>query len=133
MGQVVLVDKVFERDSRLRPDSRQVYDKTWHIVEAQGRPGWVVGERWLQDGHSSYDYEYGNVWTSKGQRHHCLLVVYWPTMKPVKVPDDGYRVVAECIRPFPNTDTWPLAARESLRIEMADWPRDEKGRWVKKS
>ena len=128
MGQVVLVDKVYRRDAeRVMRGTR----KTWRVADADGRPGWVVGERWLHDGVADYDPEYGS-WTSKGGSHHCLLVVYWPTMKPVQVPPDGYRLAPETVKPYrPVQSQWSDSDRERLSADMRNWPRDEKGRWVK--
>lgn len=128
MGKVVLVHKHYVR--RPETDNRRV----WVIEDAEGRPGWVVGERWLQDGWTEFDYEYGNTWTrdKKTLTKHCLLVCYWPTMNPVRVPMDGYELAPDTVRPYPPVDVWPQSARDNLRKEMSNWPRDSKGRWKKK-
>jgi len=47
MGKIVLVDRVYRRDWENIKDGTR---KTWHVADAEGRPGWVVGERWLHDG-----------------------------------------------------------------------------------
>ena len=127
MGRVVLVHKVFKRHC----SGNGI--KSWDAVPANGRPGWVVGERWLQVG-SAYDSAYdGRVWCPrKGCATHCLLVAYWPSMKPVRVLDDGYEIAHRTIYPYRTLFPWSLGSRELLRKEMSDWPRDSKGRWVKK-
>lgn len=132
MGKVVLVHQVFKRsyEGLGGPEYR-----TWKPVQAQSRPGWVVGERWLQDGHAFFDSaEVGVSWRRKlGHSVHCLLVTYWPTMKPVKVPLDGFKLAPETTKPYPPVDgSWTEENRKSLREEMKDWPRDERGRWLKK-
>jgi len=129
MGKIVLVDRVYRRDWENIKDGTR---KTWHVADAEGRPGWVVGERWLHDGVADYDPEHGFAWTSRGVSHHCLLVVYWPTMNPVQVPPDGYRLAPETVKPYrPVQSQWSDSDRERLSADMRNWPRDEKGRWVK--
>lgn len=97
-------------------------------------------------------------WRTTGVKK-CLLVAFWPTEKPVHVPLDGYVRVSrggryidpEWIRKGPqnrchiapepyamaggwhgNPD-WREKNAEFMKDEMKDWPRDEKGRWRKKS
>lgn len=131
MGKVVLVRKRFIRvyDRTLRAER-----KTWGVSLSSGRPGWVVGERWLQDGCTRYDQLYGNAWDSKGtKRHHALLVCFWPNMRPAYVPMDGYEVASKNIFPYPTPqEGWTEGCKQKQRILMENWPRDEKGRWAKK-
>lgn len=109
--------------------------------------GWVVGFRWLQQGkiepgcesHYGIDgWDPGDSATFKetGPRVPCLLVAYWPTMKPVRVPLDGFEYATDAglcpipvspARAFVWTDRW----REMQRDDMAQHPRDAKGRWTK--
>jgi len=70
MGKIVLVDRVYRRDWENIKDGTR---KTWHVADAEGRPGWVVGERWLHDGVADYDPEHGYAWTSRGVSHHHFL------------------------------------------------------------
>lgn len=131
MGAVVLVHEVYKRKSTRENFSVR---RTWEKEKAEGRPGWVVGERWLHDGVvSSWGYEDGVDWKADGKTHHCLLVCYWPTMKPVNVPMRGFTFASETEKPYPPVQ--PIHGqelRDYLREEMSAWPRDEKGRWVKK-
>jgi hypothetical protein len=90
-----------------------------------------------------------------------VLVAFWPTKKPVYVPLDGYVKLAkgrryldrEWIRkgkhgailtaPEPYTeeggwsrklgDKYKAELARIMKEEMKGWPRDEKGRWVKKT
>ena len=43
---------------------------------------------------------------------------------------DGCEIT--CIKPYLLSSNWSNEERIALRNEMADWPRDEKGKWVKK-
>jgi len=89
----------------------------------------------------------------------CVLVAFWPTEKPVHVPLDGYTKLAkglhyldrEWIRkgmhgalrtaPDPYTTAggwhenpdWRKKNADFMQEEMKNWPRDERGRWRKKS
>jgi hypothetical protein len=135
MGQVVLVNRVYVRNVEYGNSYNGYRKKWWGVEPAEGRPGWVVGERWLHDGAASWDSDYGWEWSRKKDStpHHCLLVCYWPTMRPVQVPMDGYELAPETTKPYPPVQPrWPESALEFARKEMADWPRDEKGRWRKK-
>lgn len=130
MGKVVLVHWELKRQqgTPVVPNYR-----FWEAKKAFSRPGWVVGERWLQSGTVVSDFGVGSVWQRRpdSSSTHCLLVVYWPTMKPVRVPLDGFEIAPETVRPYPP-DTGPYTEdyRKRLREEMQGWPRDEKGRWV---
>jgi len=127
MGRIVVVNKVLRRHYSVE-DVR-----SWEASDAGGRPGWVVGERWLQVGSVDYDHDYGHIWTPrKGRATHCLLVCYWPSMRSVKVPDDGYEIAPKTIYPYVTPQPWPEDSRELMRKEMSDWPRDAKGCWVRK-
>jgi len=129
MGRVVLVDRVFNR-AYPGTDSENRYGKIWRACEAKGRPGWVVGERWLQNGATRYSHMGGPMnWERKGASVHCLLVAYWPTMKPVRVPLDGYRTAPEGVKP--EAGVWTDEDRKFLRSEMRGWPRNKLGRWEK--
>ncbi len=134
MGKIVIVDKLYQRNFEIWGNNQLGTRKFWVKVNGDERAGWVVGERWLQDGVSANDFDYGNQWTPDGVVHHCLLVAYWPSMKAVRVPMDGYRIAPETEKPYsPGAETsWPPSAREYASKEMQEWPRDKKGRWVKK-
>jgi len=133
MGKIVLVDRVFKR-TYLGEDSRNRYKKAWKDCSAEGRPGWVVGERWIQNGANCYAYGDEPVdWEREGPTVHCFLVVYWPTMRAVRVPLDGYRLAPSTVLPYPPVQPgWLEEQRKYLRDLMSNWPRDSKRRWVKK-
>lgn len=129
MGKVVLVDRIFERQG----GGYEYRERWWKDVPAEGRPGWIVGERWLQAGSVYLDSECGPSWERKpGRATHCLLVAYWPTMRPVRVPLDSYRLAPETVKPYPSEFQWTESARKYVSVETKNQPRDEKGRWRKK-
>lgn len=147
MGEIVLVDHAY---ARAYFDNNR---KGWTRGRAEGRPGWVVGERWLQTGcvcEGDYEYEYEagvasyctsypNVFHEEEKRKHCLLVCYWPTMKPefvpsdrdIKYPEPSYRLAPKYIKPYFTGSPWTPTCRDMQREYMEDWPRDAKGRWTK--
>lgn len=126
MGKRVVVEKVYQRTwGEIR---------TWEANPPfEIRTGWVVGIRYLQTGKRRYvGYEEGYEWEQTGKPVEALMVCYWPTMKPIPVPLDGFRVATDGDPdPCPSTGAWRDVDREYLRQEMKDWPR-EKGKWVKK-
>lgn len=139
MGKIILVDHVLHRQFMM--DHGNSTEKTWVRMAAEGRPGWVVGERWLQQGSSCWGYGGSSpTWREEGKRIHCLLVCYWPPMKPVFVafnddadwPLDNYRIAPATTKPYRTELPWMSKHREMMRDEMKDWPRDARGRWVKK-
>ncbi len=109
--------------------------------------GWVVGFRWLLRGRhipgtkphwgiDSYDYGDPPEFKETGPRTPCLLVAYWPTMTPVKVPLDGYtRVMGDDPFSVPvppaRQARWSDRDRELYREFAAEQPRDAKGRFKK--
>ena len=131
MGKLVLVDWVYKREGEYKDDHAK---KCWRRTQAVGRPGWVVGQRHLQQGVTHYGYaDEGPTWKQTGPATPCLLVAYWPTMRPVMVPLDGWRPAPDTVRPYMSSSiVWPASCRKSLRDEMAHWPRDKAGRWGKK-
>ena len=120
MGKVVLVKREYVR--RYRGDVR-----LWEPEDVTHRPGWVVGVRSLQEGRR-VDYGEGYAWEpNTGPAIKCLLVAYWPSLNPVKVPLDGWGV--SLAPPYPSAHIWTNRDRIEQRNAMEDCPRDEKGRW----
>jgi len=133
MGQVVVVHATL---SRVR-DERQF---TWEPSRLEApRPGWVVGYRWLQNGEripgcgghgleDDYDPPYFH---EKGPRTPCLLVAFWPTMKPVNVPLESYRRAQANEKPYLKKQVWTDADRRYASENTENAPRDERGRFLK--
>lgn len=134
MGRIVLVDRVYIRMRNYTKDAGNSVYKQWGTYAGTGRPGWVTGERWLQQGLSYWGYleDTPPEWSEKGKRTHCLLVCYWPTMKSVFVPLDGYRLADEYTKPYSPESRWLTGHRKSMRWIMDKWPRDARGRWKKR-
>lgn len=127
MGQVVLVEKTYERDY---PESAQRGRsvKTWVSKDVKPRPGWVVGFRYLQAGYSAFvGYEEGYEWRPSGETFPCLLVVYWPSLNPVRVPLDGYTLGA--LAPYPTPQCWTRGDCIQSAEIMEGWARRKNGTW----
>lgn len=135
MGQIVTVTHRFER-KRIYPESAMFRNsrcnKEWHIVNVKDqRAGWIVGFRTLQNG----VYTPGNgdiddwepAYLDVTSTVPCILVSYWPTMNPVKVPEIGFYMGGA---PMPPDFPWSEHDREDLRQIMKEMPRDKKGRWI---
>lgn len=109
----------------------------WESCSRKGRTGWVVGVRWLQRGTSEaiQGGDFCRTWVEHGKRFQVLLVSFWPTEDPIKVPLDGYEDFNPRIHPEP----WPSAGvmggdrerdREWKQIAVRDVPRDKRGRFI---
>jgi hypothetical protein len=125
MGRVVVVEKVMVR-------YRKGDERSWIVNPCHlDRAGWVVGFRTLRNGHMCQnDYDSTDeVWFQPSHSIECVLVAFWPTMKPVKVPLDGFRVDPSARPGAPSYD-WTEKDREALRKEVLSAPRDKKGRWA---
>jgi hypothetical protein len=90
-------------------------------------PGWGI---------DTYDSGDPPWFKETGPRTPCLLVVYWPAMKPVKVPLDGYtRVMGDDPVEVPVSPgrvyKWTDRERDFYREIAAELPRDAKGRFRK--
>lgn len=136
MGKIVTVNWTFERRQAWAAD-RAV--KKWeHQFHSKPRAGWVVGFRTIYSGESiPLGPDAGMEWVTK-ESHLCMLVAYWPSMKFVFVPlnyDGSWKLGGRpAIRSYERGGLyWDDKDKEILRQEMKTWPRDEKGRWIKKS
>jgi len=132
MGQVVTVRQ--QLCAR-----RQGIQKRWLSEKVPERAGWVVGFTIRMDGQIEQGGDfYKPPYFRETKRTPCLLVAYWPTVKPVPVPLDGYELGGT---PTPpdfggwrgiNEEALQRYKRE-LRDDMIRWPRDKKGRWLKQT
>lgn len=103
------------------------------------RVGWVTGIRWLQTG-EVYTHMYysdgGNYLYETKPRQICLLVSFWPTENPVKVPieavelteEDGYSTSG--FGEGANRKQQLSYLSQTMKDVAAELPRDEKGRFV---
>lgn len=115
MGQIVTVSAEF----------RRTYRKDYEINKVNPRAGWVVGKRTIYRGNVSYDADGWRTFEQTGS-YECILVAYWPTMNPVKVPLDSFVLGGE---PEHFNKGWREEWKEEQRQIMKDWPRRENGQW----
>jgi len=144
MGKKVLISKIYNH-KHFNPETET---RTWKTKELkEPRVGWVVGIRNIFSGvlkQPSYNPDedfnsnsyLGNIIT-----HKCLLVSFWPTEKPKRIPLDGYSIDTGDAKPF--SSSWGETkkdreiALESQRDIMkkeyntSPFPRDSKGRFIK--
>lgn len=105
-------------------------------IPMKPRAGWVVGVRWLRAGQGWESIE------GHGPAVPHLLVAFWPSQNPVKVPMDGWRkhhgkgprnqIKGHEVEPdpLPWDGQWNDEARACQRAEVRSCRRDEKGRFV---
>lgn len=146
MGQIVQVDFIYQRRVIDGNPAKVFYQE----LKAQGRAGWIVGLRFLQEGtivRSRRDEDDGFIHDETYLHIENILpaiqVVYWPTMKPVLVPVHNVRQNIQYNAAKPRspaewswmTTTSSIAQNDFInvmRAEMKDWPRDSKGHWIRK-
>jgi len=90
MGTIVTVRTEFVRREFVRRNS------TWERQNVKPRAGWVVGFRTLRDTKNTSPYnEYADYdpfdYEVTGTKP-CVLVSYWYTDNPVRVPLDGFDI-----------------------------------------
>lgn len=115
MGQVVTVQKEYHRN----------WKKKYHIADVEERAGWVVGKRTIYSGFVDHGYDGERIFIPT-ENHECILVAYWPTMNPIKVPLDGFVLGGE---PYAPSSEWEDKWKDNQREIMKDWPRRENGQW----
>lgn len=130
MGKIVTVSKVYFRTWT------NSHKKKWGTIDLhKKRAGWFVGHRILVNGSVEYGCEDEPTIFYPEERIKCVLVIFWPNMKPVRVPIDAYEIGGVPIATQQKIlNDYPEAMKEQSRImkeEMKDWPRDEKGKWKK--
>lgn len=126
MGEVVTVYKELYKVRQFNGDTQQTKHQARDV---EPRAGWVTGYRTLQEGITLDHYNrYTDSRTFKVTGTvQCLLVVYWPTMNPVRVPLDGYELGGE---PESPSVEWKEEYKEDQRKYVQNWPRNEKGQWI---
>jgi hypothetical protein len=152
MNKYPLMGKYVEVKAYLKP--RRKFGARSHelTVLDELRVGIVVGYRTIYEGiinpgsnpnDFSDDFTYRPPCFIPTMSIKVLLVSFWPTYNPVLVkPEDvgtithinglylNYRGML-VQGPYPTTCKWSKDAKEELRKEMACYPRDAKGRWMK--
>lgn len=133
MGKKVVVTVELERvfDSTTK-------DNVWDELSLdKPRVGWIVGFRWLLNGHTirgTYDEDgLGSSCFRETGRVFAVMVAYWPTKRPTPVSKYYVDIDGHSEPRSPNVnlsiaEDW----RRIMKDEMKDWPRNAKGQWVKK-
>lgn len=127
---LALMGKVVTFNSVLNACYDDRYERREYEVTSLRNPvaGWVVGFKWLREGVVTRYFEDGsNFRTTKSIP--AVVISPWPTKKHVLVPLDSFELGGE---PVPPKRTWSERDKEIMRVEMKTWPRDAKGKWVKK-
>lgn len=135
MGSIVVVTKIWRR---IKEQHRDANGFAWHHVvrwvaeDCKPRPGWVIGCRNIRYGRIiPGGWEDPSVLKISGT-HPAILVVYWPTMTPVKIPIDGYRIAQEHEQPYFDYYQWTNNDRQARSDDVKKHAkRDAKGRFVK--
>ncbi len=132
MGRLVVVTKVSRR--REGPYQSGGFTSTMDPYDIRQRAGWVVGVRWYCDG-MSVQHGDGYRHEPEGPAIPHLLVCFWPTQNPVKVPMDGWRLRQldhhEYERdPLPWDGVWTDEDRAREAERAKSYPRDSKGRFM---
>jgi len=131
MGQIVTVHTELLRG--------KAYPKVYHelCLRNKTRAGWVVGFRHLPTGSSSWESEeVGRIFETHSLKDHpshtAVLVTYWPSLKPVRVPLDGFTMANSHDKPYPPNGSPEEIAdyKDFYRRKIQHYPRDEKGRFV---
>lgn len=141
MGKKVIV--LFELKRKLQEDASSASPLlSWEPEKRdQPRVGWIVGFRQLLNGRKVSSNYYGDGDGDQGyiketmKRTPAVMVSYWPTKKPVPVPETGYVLDSGDAEPT-SPYTWPEGQmseryKAELKEIMAKTPRDSKGRWKK--
>jgi len=91
--------------------------------------GWITGVRWLRSGYTERDSEYGNTFHPVGSPMMVFLVVEHPNGKPVRVDPTSVELCEFDYRDH----TMSERSRKWLSEDSKNWPRDERGRFLKES
>jgi hypothetical protein len=147
MGKLVIITQVLER----RYESNKRF---WQPVNLdEKRAGWIVGTSFVcngiyspgDSGYNDWD-DYQSPSLTVTEKIPCLLVTYWPSQKPVKIPVDGFLIWDEVrwgnseyskIRPYCSSGYGSGKNRRDFIQQYKNWlasdncKRDSKGRFVK--
>lgn len=107
----------------------------WNIYAIRGknsgRVGWVVGLTWLRSGVISVDYYINggkssmlDYYCEKEKRKPALQVCYWPGLRPVLVPLDGWRLALDHEKPISAQrkyfDDLPKQVKDRIRHDRRE-------------
>lgn len=151
MGKQVIVTQILDREFKGN-------NRTWKSVNVvERRVGWMVGNSWVCNGVYDPGYSSRSYWGSDDEQPPylkvtekipCLLITYWPSQKPIKVPVDGiilwdeYKIEHALLSPYCSAGYGSGEDRKrnigymiSTMREESDngfLHRDSKGRFISK-
>jgi hypothetical protein len=146
MGKIVTVNAMYERielyDGLEFPAKNyinsKIIERKWKIIEINPRAGWVTGYRYLQEGiyrperttsSRSYDADYEPPYLEISNIIRCLLVSFFPTYNPVKVPINSVWFPGGT--PKSTQYKWTEQEKQQFSKESKLFPRDKYGRFSK--
>jgi len=155
MGSQVVVTKKYVRSLYINEeDDYSSVEKWWEEETIKPRKGWVVGFRNLSNFCDETEFEQGEIIKKERtllNKIPCVLVCFWPTEKPVRVPLDGFKekpspcwktkdemLDAEywwactpfCSSGLGNSTLDRYVNQNNLKCRAAKQKRDAKGRFV---
>ena len=145
MGGVITVHKKLVRQSEVvNPDNfmNSPYKTWWESRDLEiSRAGWIVGVRYLSAGTSYPPRGHGEDWENGYMDVSSVIpawqVSFWPSLKPILVPVDGFIKGGVPLSPSKFAWIYKMDPREKERIrclmhdDMKRYPRDAKGHWMK--
>lgn len=124
MGKLVLVVKQFRRIQHMIGLGRN-FRVIWKEEDIKARPGWIIGWRNVFDGKLRWNGN-GYIFSQESAVPH-VLISFYPTLKPVRVPIDGYRVHKHGeLHPFCKS----LLEKGALMERSFERERDREGKFV---
>lgn len=110
-------------------DGPPPYSKRSMKVIKRPFEGVLVGARYITLGVREY-WGSDAGWTFRVQKRVFVFLVResWLSKETMVLPRD-LKLACEDFKIPIAKRTWPKEVRASLRKEMKDWPRDERGRW----
>lgn len=140
LGKRGVVTLVCEK--RYCTDNR-VTDKRIKTRQITPRGGVVVGQRTIKEGKMRRDYAGEDPYFDATLHKTVLLVVFWPTLKPVYVPVEGFRQddKAKLCSPAKEAFDRQIRAdehglrlfRTEMKIVAQNSPRNAKGQFIKQT
>ncbi len=135
IGDLVVVSEFYKR-KKDHGKGRADYNRSRYpspYSEAQPRAGWIVGFTSLRPGRVEYmGFDEGYSYTATGSLP-AVLVRFWPHLRPVPVPFDGFREWRDGDpEPYPPNGSRKEIeeARRCYEKFKEDYPRDERGRFT---
>ena len=98
MGKLIVVCQIFKRTQTPRGLSSSAFDVIWKKENIVQRTGWFVGRHVVYDGTSTWKGESYTFMQGKAVPH--ILVCFWPTLKPIRVPIESYYLSSTAPKPY---------------------------------